>query len=492
MKTQRITAFTLAILVSLLASCGSPASTAEVTTAGDTTTGPVVTEPAEISDELPDVKFNGKTFTTLTYDQLIADYQADEANGDVVNDAVWERNQKVMDRFDVTLETLSQPLYNNTTDYIKTTVLSGEETFQIAAHHVVSLGTLALNDVFMNWYEIPYINFEKPWWSPSTIEDLTYDGVTLIAVGDYSLSSLAATYCYFYDKQAAVDYKFDDLYKVVDDGKWTIDYVMELVKDIYVDLNGNAQKDEADYYGLTSTTQSALNTYLWSSGNKIFTNNKDGSKSMTYNNARTVDIIEKLYKLCYETEGVCMSRPTYETLSGSKHYIAALSFRDNLSALIPGTLDMTVNYFRERKGEYGILPYPKLDEEQDEYKTMVDGYHAALAIPKTISDPEFVGIITEALNAESNKIVFPAYYEVALKVKYAHDDESVQMLDKIVNSRVFDFGYVYGGWSGVAFMFQGIVGENKSKDFASYYASKGPAAEQYYQDVIDYFNELRQ
>ena len=166
---------------------------------------------------------------------------------------------------------------------------------------------------------------------------------------------------------------------------------------------------------------------------------------MTYNNARTVDIIEKLYKLCYETEGVCMSRPTYETLSGSKHYIAALSFRDNLSALIPGTLDMTVNYFRERKGEYGILPYPKLDEEQDDYKNIVDGYHAALAIPKTISDPEFVGIITEALNAESNKIVFPAYYEVALKVKYAHDDESVQMLDKIVNSRVFDFGYVYGG-----------------------------------------------
>lgn len=492
MKTQRITALTLAVLVSLLASCGSTAAGNEVTTSKDTTTEPVVTEPAEISDELPDKKFSGRTFTTLTYDQLIADYQADEANGDVVNDAVWERNQKVMDRFDVTLETLSKPLYNNTTDYIKTTVLSGEETFQITAHHVVSLGTLALNDVFMNWYEIPYINFEKPWWSPSTIEDLTYDGVTLIAVGDYSLSSLAATYCYFYDKQAAVDYHFDDLYKVVDDGKWTIDYVMELVKDIYVDLNGNAQKDEADYYGLTSTTQSALNTYLWSSGNKIFTNNKDGSKSMTYNNARTVDIIEKLYKLCYETEGVCMSRPTYETLSGSKHYIAALSFRDNLSALIPGTLDMTVNYFRERKGEYGILPYPKLDEEQDDYKTMVDGYHAALAVPKTISDPEFVGIITEALNAESNKIVFPAYYEVALKVKYAHDDESVQMLDKIVNSRVFDFGYVYGGWSGVAFMFQGIIGDNQSKDFASYYASKGPAAEKYYQDVIDYFNELSQ
>ena len=64
------------------------------------------------------------------------------------------------------------------------------------------------------------------------------------------------------------------------------------------------------------------------------------------------------------------------------------------------------------------------------------------------------------------------------------------MLDMIVDSRVFDFGYAYGGWSGVAFMFQSIVGESKSQDFASYYASKGPAAEEYYGKVIKYFEEM--
>ena len=487
---KRPIALTLAILISLLASCGSPAADPTESTSADTTTEPVETAPAEIPDDLPDKKFDGKTFTTLTYDQLIADYEADEANGDVVNDAVWKRNQTVMERFDVTLETMSKPVYTDTTNYIKTTVLAGEETFQVAAHHIVSLGTMALDGVFMNWYDIPYVNFDKPWWAPSTSEDLTYDGVALFAVGDYSLSGLAATYCYFYDKQAAEEYHFEDLYSVVNDGKWTLDYVMNLVKDIYVDVNGDGKKDENDYYGLTSTTQSALNTYLWSSGGKIFTNKKDGTKEFTYNSDRTVTIIEKLYKLCWETEGVCMDRPTYESQTGSKHYIAALSFRDNLTALIPGTLDMTVNYFRERKGEYGILPYPKLDEDQAEYKTMVDGYHAALAVPMTVSDPEFVGIIAEALNAESNKIVFPAYYEVALKVKYSHDDESVKMLDMIVDSRVFDFGYAYGCWSGVAFMFQDLIGRDKSEDFASLYATKGPAAEEYYGKVISYFETL--
>ena len=84
----------------------------------------------------------------------------------------------------------------------------------------------------------------------------------------------------------------------------------------------------------------------------------------------------------------------------------------------------------------------------------------------------------------------PAYYEVALKKKYTYDDESVKMLDMIVDSRVFDFGYAYGCWSGVAFMFQDLIGRDKSKDFASLYATKGPAAEAYYGKVISYFETL--
>ena len=66
---------------------------------------------------------------------------------------------------------------------------------------------------------------------------------------------------------------------------------------------------------------------------------------------------------------------------------------------------------------------------------MVDGSHDILAVPITATNLERTGIITEALSAESYKRVIPAYYETALKTKYARDDESVQMLDMIANSR---------------------------------------------------------
>jgi len=46
----------------------------------------------------------------------------------------------------------------------------------------------------------------------------------------------------------------------------------------------------------------------------------------------------------------------------------------------------------------------------------------------------------EALQSESAKTVRPAYYDIALKTKYTRDDDSVEMLDLIFNTRVVDIG----------------------------------------------------
>ncbi len=489
MKKRIISLVILSSLILSQFACGTQSDVQNDTTTSDSSADTTTAVETEVTDDLPDKKFGGKTFTTLTYSNLEADYIADEANGDVINDAVYKRNQTVMERFDVELKTVSAGEYSKLNPLLTSSVMAGDDEYQLVAHHVVDFGNLATNDILVNWYDVPYIDFSKPWWSPSTVEDMTYNGVTVLAVGDYSLSSLWNTYCYFYDKKAAEDYHFEDLYEVVNEGRWTIDYITTLCKDIYQDLNGDGQRDGEDYYGLTSTLASPIDTYLWACGNKVFTKTDDGKFEYTYNNERTVEIVEKLYKMCYETDGITVDRPQYKSADNYKHYYALYSFNDNLTAMIPGVLNFAVQFFRDRSTEYGILPYPKLDEAQDRYYTMVGGSHAALGIPKTVSDLEFVGIITEALNAESHKIVFPAYYEIALKVKYSYDDESVKMLDMIVDSRVFDFGFIYDSWKGASFLLETLIG-GKSSDFASFYAKRGESVEAHYSDILEYYDKL--
>jgi hypothetical protein len=482
-----------ASVIPALTSCGeqkadSSDTTSETVTSTPETTG-ILDARKLISDDLPEKDYLGRSFRVLTYDQIKADVYSESANGDVINDAVFERNQKVSERFNINIEILSNAKYEETTSYIQKIIMAGDDEFDLIAHHVVAMGAIVMQDLLMNWYDIPYINFAKPWWSDSTVNDLTYgNDKAILAIGDYALSALGGTYCFFFDKPGAAAYQLGNLYDVVNEGKWTIDYVTKITKDIYKDLNNNGVKDEYDYYGLTQTKLSALTAYLWAFGNKIFEKDNKGIPVYVYKNERLNTIVEKLYGLVYESEGVWSDRPQYT--DDMRHFWAALSFRDDLSLFISGTLDMTINYFRDRTAEYGILPYPKLDEKQEKYYTMADGYHAALAIPKTVIDKEYVGIITEALNAESYKIVFPAYYETALKVKYAYDAESVEMLDMIVNSRVFDFGYVYDNWKGVSFFLQRIIGTEKSKDFESYYAVNSAASIDAYNKLIKYFDSL--
>jgi len=63
-----------------------------------------------------------------------------------------------------------------------------------------------------------------------------------------------------------------------------------------------------------------------------------------------------------------------------------------------------------------------------------------MQIPTTNGDPARAGVMLEALNSESAKTIIPAYHEIALKSKYARDDESAQMLDLIMNTLVVDIG----------------------------------------------------
>ena len=483
-------------------SCGSSKNAVDTSSINNTNSTSVTEEttlsPDEsrrlVDDELPERNFEGKEFTILSNESFIDDIYTESDNGEVINDAIFKRNQTVSERFNTDIQV---NLQDNIPDFINRTVMAGDNAFNLVTHHAIEMGTIIMNDLFINWYDVPYIDFSKPWWSPSTVNDLTYgNDKALLAVGDLSLSSLSKTYCYFYDKQGALDYKVENLYQVVNDGKWTIDYVRNLVKDMYQDLNGNSELDGDDYYGMTQQMFSAAEAYLWAFGGKVMQRNASGIPELVYNGEKTAAIYEKLYQLCYESDGVCVNRnfdPSTTPFGElTPHFYGALSFQKNLTFMTSGTLDMTIDFFRDKSTEYGILPYPKYDESQKDYYTMVDGGFAALAIPKSISDEdlEFTGIITEALNAESFKTVYPAYYETALKTKYTYDDESVKMLDMIVNSRVFDFGFVYDAWKGLSFYYERLLYTEKSKDFASYYAKNSAAAIQYYDELLEYFEKM--
>ena len=144
------------------------------------------------------------------------------------------------------------------------------------------------------------------------------------------------------------------------------------------------------------------------------------------------------------------------------------------------TSTKNLDTLRDCEVEYGIVPYPKLDEAQEGYY----GYDisAFISIPSSVSDPELVGKTLEMLNFYSREMVMPTYYDIQLNSKSVRDEESIEMLDLIFEGIVCDAGRTYFGtdnssMQNLVYSISKHVYGKKTVDFASFYAKNVKGAE---------------
>ena len=257
-----------AMLVSSLASCGEKEAVAESTpdTAADadTTAAQTETETEEtgrtMQDEVPELNFEGATFRTIVQESTLYDIYAAEETGDTLNDAIYYRTRDIEERFNVVIAESEQLGYAELSAKIRKTIGAQSDEYDLVLGQMEETGKNAQEGIFRNWYDIPYVDFAKPWWPKSVARDAaTVNGKMFVTVSDLCVSYAEQTWGIVFDKDRAVDYGMDGVYDLVRDGKWTIDKLMEMADSVYTDVNGDGAKDADDYYGyVTADTSTAL------------------------------------------------------------------------------------------------------------------------------------------------------------------------------------------------------------------------------------------
>ena len=437
--------------------------------------GSIFYERSLVSDDLPDYDYNGREFRIVTHmpEEIIVN--EDEKNkGDLIKDAKFARTKAVEDRFNVKIKVVYSGAFSEVSDYVSKTVLAASNEFDLLVNMSLDTGKLVLKKLFLNWYDIENVNFDKPWWATANKTDLTIGDNCPIAISDLNYTAITSTYCMIFNKNLASSYELGDIYGLVLDGKWTFDKLQEMIKDVYVD-DGNDKRDEGDFYGLSHGNGSCINTYLWAFDNPVCKKGEDGLPEIVFKTEKMNGIVSDLYDMFFNTDGVY-----FDPTKVNEKSVAGSLFFEKRAIFIPATLGSpTQEKYRNFEDDYGIIPYPKYTEDQAEYKTMADGYHSVLAVPKTVKDTEFVGIITEALSAESWKTLTPTLYEIALKTRYLRDSESKEIMDIIIAGRTFDFGYIYDGWEGFSFILEGMMSARKNNFESEYYIRYNSAFRQY-------------
>lgn len=426
--------------------------------------------------------FGGATFQMLVQPQHRNDAWVDELTGNSVDDEVYARNLHTEELLNIDILESVDIYEVDIEAAVQASVLAGDNVYDLVLGHAIYSGSIILNDYTMNWYDVPHVNFENPWYPQESIANLTYKGQMYSAVSDMCLSLTKNTYCMFFDKQKAEDYSLGNMYDIVRAGDWTLDTLRTTVGNIYEDSNGNGERDEEDFYGFATDQRSGLDTYLWACDQKVMYFTDDDQVVVSYADEKTGNIIDKVKSLLNETEGAVSNM---EHSSGMSMY-----FSKGHALFANGMIGQSATYLAEYENEFGIIPYPKYDENQKDYYTMVDGNFSVLILPKGKSEEDLakIGAAVEAMSAYSWKNVIPKYYDVALKTRYARDQESVEMLDLLTANRVVDFAYIYDNFEGFVFLTEQIIRENL--DFASTVAGQLKAKTVYYEKkVLKYFLE---
>ena len=422
---RRALSLGLAALITTTFACGQAQSDNKTDTSAAVTSA----EPeATTIDSLPeDLDFGGRTVTWFVRgDPPSPEYYVEEQTGDIVDDAIFNRNQQVCERLNVNFDFFEIPgawanrdSFNQT---IQSSILAGDGAYDILAGYSMCIASISASGLLQDLASTEYLDFDQPWWSDSLIE---------------------------------------------------------MSQGVYSDLDGDGKKSTGDRFG-TVLPYIYIDAFYFSSG----LNTTDIVKgvpqiSADYSGERVQNLLEYLCGQMHNTDDNYLAPDTIDERNTFMHGNTLFGIHN---------LNFAKGNLRDVNFDYGILPMPKYDEAQSEYCTITGFPYSLYSIPLDAPDADMSSAVLEAMASASYREVSPALFEVAMKVKYTTDDDSARMYDLIRETIMFDFGRVFtDNLDSLTYgLFRNAVRDN-STSWMSVYESNKARLESMLGDVISSF-----
>ena len=413
----------------------------------------------DIYSTLPAADFGGNNFSVYVPPNLFSPvdigFTAEEQIGEKFNDEVYKRNRALEERYNFRFNMIYGPDPWGTYADVQKILKSGDNTYDVFFTHIWSnVATFATEGIIKDWQEIPYVDLQQAWWNQSSINAMRIANKVFYAAGSFQVQDVVVLIA---NKNMVADFALESPYKLVREGRWTLDNVGAMAKSVTLDLDNSGKFDEKDRYGIEFGGGWQLSTLVYACGGEILKIDTNGVPSLVLNNEKMISIFDKLTGFIHDDHKIYLfTGKTEETWN--RPHIGVQSGR----VLFTEYDLLDCGELRQIEAEYMILPLPKYDEEQSGYKSI--SMTGTLCVPRYIQDEraDMVGILMEAMAADGHKNIIPLYYNVVLKSKYAQDEESIEMIDVILNSVVYDLGFCYNDIGLPGFDFNGWLFNKKN------------------------------
>ncbi len=422
-------------------------------------------------------KFDNATVTILgvasgrhTYGemQFVAN---EEQDGNVINDVVAERNNYIEETYGIKIELLSEDYPNTKIDDMLAT---GLDTYDVIVGDVFNMMPKVTSGAFHKLNDL--LLLENEWWDQNSIKFLSPAGDTYMVAGDALICDDIFTYLVLFNKDMYEDQglmdQYGSMYDMVDAGEWTYDRLHTIAKAVSrPDPDGKWTNVNCTYGFLGDAYGSTM--MVAGAGVSTVELTDDGF-NLVVGSQKSIDVFQKVQDLMGDTAASCYVEQITESWSG----ISSI-FKNNRGlyylTVANGIVTLRQSATEEEAVNFGVVPIPKFDEEQENYYSGINAYQSeVITIPSTNkANLDATVYALEALayyshSPASGKSLKEAYYETVLKLQSVESDDDARMLDIIFGNRLYDLGGIYN-WGGLIGVYSHCLRNNAG--LASYWES---------------------
>ena len=433
------------LMLSGMASCGDTGEPSKTDTSADSSDAETIA-PEVLTDGLPDVNMDGFTLKIyhnnpeqMTWTNLTLDVE--DQNGEVLNDAIYDRNRAVEERFNCKIEVTEFDGFQISAAEISKEVMAGDSNYDVwfpRDYNVVSSIPYLrpLND-------LTYVDLDADWWFPQASGVFRFNGKQYAVTSSFSLSPISRAGGIVFNKDIYELIGAEKTpYEYVQDNEWTLDTFAKIAKLGYKDLNGDGQIDKDDQFGIGSSWKEIYARYMNGSG--IFFISQEDNGYPVFDLPNNQNAIEKMLHIfdLFNDEQI-YNNPS----SSDAESLANGTIKEGNVLFVLGHPNNMGTTYRNVEADVGFVPCPKYDSDQERYYAPTWAAEM-MVILKTLPEERIdnVSIMLEALSFAGHQDVIPIYREVMMKGKYARDVESEEMFDIVLDSMCFDFGLI--AWEG--------------------------------------------
>ncbi len=412
-----------------------------------------------LKDNLPkDLNYEGEEVTMLYWSDVEnPEFEQETVTGDNVRDAIYDRNNQVEDRLNISIKWVGVPgdggERKNFVAHVDSVYRADTQDYDLIASYARTQGSLAVQGYLYNLatVENSYIDLKMPWWPAQLVETVSFGDAYYFISGDMSTNVLYMMHLVYINKDLFSQYQLELPYTMVREGKWTIDKMIELTTGRYRDADNDNVQSTKDYFGFQSMDYVCDSFYP--GANLRYVDESDTDMlvlSPDYGSAKTVKLINKLGKWA-ATDDVWIHNASTspEGINDRGNYQNATKEGRVLMSLQHTCVGVG---YASSEWSVGCVPVPKYNEKQQNYYTGMGNPWSIYGIFVDFDERgdkaatlTMLSAVMECWASEGFRLTTPEIFEVNFQLKYSEGQDETDMYEYVRSGITFDLGKIFAG-----------------------------------------------